>query len=68
MNEILEGLLAAVHGEMESELLNSSHSSVLLLLQLLNQAEKWHLKLNCDVSSLENRFVFLPSVKECAKT
>ena len=55
VNEMMEGLLAAVRGEMESELLNSSHTSVLLLKQLLSQAEKWHLKLAADMSELENR-------------
>jgi len=55
LKEILGNLLKSVHTEIESELLNSSHTSVLLLRQLLTQAEKWHLKLNCDVSELENR-------------
>jgi len=52
---MLETLLKSVHNEIESELLNSSHTSALLLKQLLTQAEKWHLKLDCDVSELENR-------------
>ena len=55
VREMLETLLKSVHNEMESELLNSSHTSALLLKQLLLQAEKWHLKLDCDVSDLENR-------------
>ena len=56
INEILEGLLDSVRAEMESELLHSSHTSVLLLRQLLSQAEKWHLKLSADMSELENRY------------
>jgi len=55
VREMLETLLKSVHNEIESELLNSSHTSALLLKQLLTQAEKWHLKLDCDVSELENR-------------
>jgi len=55
VREMLETLLKSVHNEMECELLNSSHTSALLLKQLLTQAEKWHLKLDCDVSDLENR-------------
>jgi len=55
VRDMLSGLLKSVHNEMEIELSNSSHTSALLLKQLLTQAEKWHLKLNCDVSELENR-------------
>jgi len=63
INEILEGLLSAVRGEMESELLHSSHTSVLLLRQLLSQAEKWHLKLSADMSQLENRYRIMKLLK-----
>lgn len=52
---MLDGLLVMVKSEIESELLNSSHTSVLLMQQMLTQAEKWHLKLNADISQLENR-------------
>lgn len=55
VKEMLDELLKSVHNEIDMELLNSSHTSALLLKQLLTQAEKWHLKLNCDVSELENR-------------
>nr|CAB3263581.1 leucine zipper transcription factor-like protein 1 [Phallusia mammillata] len=55
VTEMLDGLLSMVRGEMEVELLNGSHTSVLLLRQLMTQAEKWHLKLAADISELENR-------------
>lgn len=53
--EMLDGLLTVCRSEMESELLNSGHTSVLLMRQMLTQAEKWHLKLDADISELENR-------------
>ncbi|XP_013399551.1 leucine zipper transcription factor-like protein 1 isoform X3 [Lingula anatina] len=55
VTEMLDGLLAVVRGEMESELINTAHTNVLLLRQLCQQAEKWHLKLQADISELENR-------------
>lgn len=48
---------------MESELLNTAHTNVLLLRQLFQQAEKWHLKLQADISELENREL-LEQIKE----
>ncbi|XP_039267662.2 leucine zipper transcription factor-like protein 1 [Styela clava] len=55
VTEMLDGLLTVCRSEMESELLNSSHTSVLLMRQMLTQAEKWHLKIEADISELENR-------------
>jgi leucine zipper transcription factor-like protein 1 len=52
---MLDGLLAVIRSEVESELLNSSHTNILLLRQLFQQAEKWHLKQSADISELENR-------------
>ncbi|ELV10042.1 FYVE and coiled-coil domain-containing protein 1 [Tupaia chinensis] len=54
--EILSGLQAVVHSEVESELINTAYTNVLLLRQLFAQAEKWYLKLQTDISELENRF------------
>ncbi|XP_008938946.1 PREDICTED: leucine zipper transcription factor-like protein 1 [Merops nubicus] len=53
--EMLDGLQRVVHGEVESELIHSTYTNVLLLRQLFSQAEKWYLKLQTDVSDLENR-------------
>lgn len=54
---MLDGLCAVVRGEVESELINAVHTNVLLLRQVFSQAEKWHLKLQADISELENRLV-----------
>ncbi|NP_001080700.1 leucine zipper transcription factor like 1 L homeolog [Xenopus laevis] len=53
--EMLQGLQAVVHGEVDLELINSAHTNFLLLRQLFMQAEKWYLKLHTDISELENR-------------
>lgn len=53
---MLDGLLSIVRGEVESELINTSHTNVLLMRQVFQQAEKWHLKLQADISELENRY------------
>ncbi|OAF65719.1 hypothetical protein A3Q56_06570, partial [Intoshia linei] len=54
-NEILDELCYQIGNELEGELINSAHMDVLLLRQLFIQAEKCHLKLNADISQLENR-------------
>uniref|UniRef100_A0A2K5BUH2 Leucine zipper transcription factor-like protein 1 n=1 Tax=Aotus nancymaae TaxID=37293 RepID=A0A2K5BUH2_AOTNA len=55
VSEVLNGLQAVVHSEVESELINTAYTNVLLLRQLFAQAEKWYLKLQTDISELENR-------------
>uniref|UniRef100_A0A8C9GRU5 Leucine zipper transcription factor-like protein 1 n=1 Tax=Piliocolobus tephrosceles TaxID=591936 RepID=A0A8C9GRU5_9PRIM len=55
VSEVLSGLQAVVHSEVESELINTAYTNVLLLRQLFAQAEKWYLKLQTDISELENR-------------
>ena len=52
----LQTIIEAVANEIESELINSAHTNVLLLQQLFSQGEKWHLNLDTDLSELENRF------------
>ena len=54
---MLSGLCSAVKADFELELVNTAHTSALLLKQLFEQAEKWHLKLQADISELENRCV-----------
>ena len=56
VTDMLDGLLAVVRGDVETELINTAHTNVLLLRQLCQQAEKWHLKLHADLSELENRW------------
>ena len=53
--EMLDGLQSVVQGEVESELINTAHTNVLLLRQVFSQAEKWYLNLQADISELENR-------------
>ncbi|KAG8442669.1 hypothetical protein GDO86_011456, partial [Hymenochirus boettgeri] len=55
VTDMLQGLQTVVHSEIELELLNAAHTNVLLLRQLFTQAEKWYLKLQTDISELENR-------------
>ncbi|KAG7262180.1 hypothetical protein CRUP_034716 [Coryphaenoides rupestris] len=39
----------------ETELINTAHTNVLLLRQLFSQADKFYLRLQTDISELENR-------------
>ena len=55
VNEILDSLLDSVRGEVDIELSHLGHTNVLMLMQMFQQAEKWHLKLQADISELENR-------------
>ena len=51
----LIGLESVVRSDVECELLHIDHSSILLLKQLCAQADNWHLKLQPDISELQNR-------------
>ncbi|KAJ6661944.1 hypothetical protein lerEdw1_012791 [Lerista edwardsae] len=55
VTDMLDGLQTVVHSEVESELINTAYTNVLLLRQIFSQAEKWYLKLQTDISELENR-------------
>ncbi|PNF33669.1 hypothetical protein B7P43_G12343 [Cryptotermes secundus] len=55
VQELLLGLCKVVRADIETELISSTHMTVLLLKQLFEQAEKWHLRLQADLSELENR-------------
>lgn len=57
VSEMLDGLQVVVRGEVDTELLNMAHTNVLLLRQLFSQAEKYYLRLQSDISELENRSV-----------
>jgi len=56
VEDILGNIASVVKTDIESELINASHTNVLLLKQIFSQAEKWHLNLNPDLAELENRF------------
>lgn len=53
--DMLDGLQILVRGEVEMELINTAHTNVLLLRQLFSHAEKFYLRLQTDISELENR-------------
>uniref|UniRef100_A0A915HPU5 Leucine zipper transcription factor-like protein 1 n=1 Tax=Romanomermis culicivorax TaxID=13658 RepID=A0A915HPU5_ROMCU len=55
VEEIVEELKEIAKNEMETELLNAAHTNVLLLRQMCEQAERWHLKLTVNISELENK-------------
>eukprot|EP00094_Tigriopus_californicus_P012434 TCALIF_12019-PA protein Name:"Similar to Lztfl1 Leucine zipper transcription factor-like protein 1 (Rattus norvegicus)" AED:0.04 eAED:0.04 QI:0/0.8/0.66/0.83/0.8/0.66/6/99/314 len=55
VKDILSDIAEAVLGEIELELINFSHTNVLLLQQVFRQSEKWHLNLEADLAELENR-------------
>ncbi|XP_032189308.1 LOW QUALITY PROTEIN: leucine zipper transcription factor-like protein 1 [Mustela erminea] len=56
VSEVLSRLQAVVYSEVESELINTAHTNVLLLRQLFSQAEtRLYLKLQTDISELDNR-------------
>merc|ERR1711953_1131364 len=55
VEEVIEAVSGSVSSEVETELINTAHTNILLLRQLFSQAEKWHLNLDTDTSELENR-------------
>lgn len=57
VHDIIEELWEVAKEEIDRELSHQSHTYVLLLRQLFLQAEHWHLKLQADISELENRYV-----------
>ncbi|XP_038156565.1 leucine zipper transcription factor-like protein 1 isoform X1 [Cyprinodon tularosa] len=67
VKEMLDGVHAVVRGEVEMELINTAHTNVVLLRQLFSQAEKFYLRLQSDISELENREL-LEQVAEFEKT
>uniref|UniRef100_A0A1A8KZF1 Leucine zipper transcription factor-like protein 1 n=1 Tax=Nothobranchius pienaari TaxID=704102 RepID=A0A1A8KZF1_9TELE len=67
VREMMDGLQMVVRGEVEMELINTAHTNVLLLRQLFSQAEKFYLRLQSDISELENRDL-LEQVAEFEKT
>ncbi|XP_037135697.1 leucine zipper transcription factor-like protein 1 [Syngnathus acus] len=67
VRDMLDGLHAVLRGEVEMELINTAHTNVLLLHQLFFQAEKYYLRLQTDISELENRDL-LERVAEFEKT
>ena len=55
VHDILAELWDTAREEIDLELSHHTHTYVLLLRQLFIQAENWHLKLQADISELENK-------------
>jgi leucine zipper transcription factor-like protein 1 len=55
VERLLTNLETVLVADIESELINASHTSLLLYRQLCAQAEHWHLRLFANLSELENR-------------
>lgn len=55
VHDMLADLWDSAKEEIDTELSHQSHTYVLLLRQLFMQAENWHLKLQADISELENK-------------
>jgi len=54
VRDLVNDLQRNIADEVESELINSCDVSALLLRQVMQQADKWKLKLSCDVKQVEN--------------
>ncbi|KAL0279485.1 UNVERIFIED_CONTAM: hypothetical protein PYX00_001031 [Menopon gallinae] len=55
VQEMLLDLKKIVKCDMEADLISFSHNNVLMLQQLFKQAEKWYLRLQIDISELQNQ-------------
>ena len=58
VRDMLTDIGNVIASEIDSELINSSHTNVLVLQQVFAQAQKWHLDLDADLAELENRGQF----------
>lgn len=67
IEDVWNDLQSIVSGDVESELIAFSHTNVLLLKQIFEQAQKWHLNLDADLAELENREL-LDQVKRWEET
>ena len=57
VRQMLTALCGAVKADVGAELINSHHTSALLVRQLLQQADKWYLQMSADISAIENRYL-----------
>jgi len=55
VSEMLDSLESVVRAEIESELIYTTHTNVLLINQILKQAETHSVSVNVDVFKLEDR-------------
>ena len=62
---MLDGLCAVLKADIGSDLIHNSHTSALLLRQLLKQAEQWHLKMKVDLSELDSGYMTTKDILAC---
>ena len=57
VEQILSGLCGVIKADIQSELIATAHTNVLLLRQMFKEGEKWRINLQVDISDLENRYI-----------
>lgn len=55
MKNILNGLERTITNEIKCELSAYTSTNLLMMYQFFQQAEKWHLRLNVDISEIQNK-------------
>lgn len=55
---ILKNLEKILSDEIECELTAFTSTNLLMMYQFFQQAEKWHLRLNADISEMQNKYLF----------
>jgi len=58
VSEMLDSLESVVRAEIESELIFTAHTNVLLVSQILDQAQTRDVNMDVDVFKLEDRLVY----------
>jgi len=59
VTEMLDSLESVVRAEIESELIFTAHTNVLLINQILQQVETKDVSIGVDVFKLEDRYIYL---------
>jgi len=55
VKNILNGLERTITNEIKCELSAYTSTNLLMMYQFFQQAEKWHLRLNVDISEIQNK-------------
>ncbi|EGD72446.1 hypothetical protein PTSG_00467 [Salpingoeca rosetta] len=55
VEDMVDGLCDVVKGDVETELINSSHTNVLVLRKMMEQGEEWKLTFKLETGTLEDR-------------
>jgi len=56
VKSILNNLEKALTNEIKCELSAFINTNLLMMYQFFQQAEKWHLRLNADISEMQNKY------------